>query len=127
MGSLQATLAVGAGGFLGSIGRYWIGQLLSQRSESFPWATLLVNTTGCLLIGILLGYFTSHTESEMGRLFLVIGFLGGFTTFSTFSAETIHLMQSGKSAAAGGYIAASLICSLLATFLGKQIVSAFSS
>ena len=92
-------LVVGAGGFLGAIFRYLFGGLAQQISGSvgFPVGTLAVNLTGCLLIGLL-----SKISEDWGvfsveiRLFLFIGFLGAFTTYSTFGNETLNLMRNNE-------------------------------
>ena len=95
---MQNILIVGAGGFLGAILRYGTSQLLHTRFETrFPLGTLLVNVLGCLLIGALLTLTLQRESlSEQGRLFLVVGLLGSFTTFSTFGYETIDLLRAAE-------------------------------
>ena len=93
------TLFVGFGGFLGSIFRYGIGVFIKtfSKTNQFPFATFVVNIVGCLLIGFFVGLGERHSLfSPAFRLFLFVGFLGGFTTFSAFGLETISLLQSSK-------------------------------
>ena len=87
-------LLVGLGGFCGAVTRYGVGRLFS--GAAFPYATLTVNVIGSLLIGLLATLLAARSgESESLRLFLVVGFLGAFTTFSAFSLETLHLLNTG--------------------------------
>jgi len=92
---MQNLLIVGAGGFLGAILRYGSSQGLHARLETrFPAGTLLVNVVGCLLIGVLLTLVLERESlSEQASLFLVVGLLGSFTTFSTFGYETLDLLR----------------------------------
>ncbi|MBZ0166727.1 MAG: fluoride efflux transporter CrcB [Candidatus Omnitrophica bacterium] len=90
-------LIVGAGGFFGSMLRYLVGLTVTRFSGNhwFPFATLTVNVVGCFVIGVLGGYLMCRdTFSEQGRLFVLVGILGGFTTFSSFGNETVHLIKS---------------------------------
>jgi CrcB protein len=111
---------VGAGGFLGSVLRYlisgWTHTLLGER---FPWGTLAVNVIGCFTIGGLaaLAYEGQALGPDL-RLFLFIGVLGGFTTFSAFGYETFSLMESGQLRAACGSAAAHLGLGVGAVWLG---------
>ena len=91
-------LWVGFGGFLGSIARFGLASLVQERTQSlFPWGTMTVNVIGCFLIGLLMTLFQERfTYAPHLRLFLVIGILGGFTTFSSFSYDTFALLKSGQ-------------------------------
>jgi len=112
------------GGGLGSALRFGVGKLLISSTSKFPTATFLVNMMGCLLIGLLIAFF-SKSENNFYKLLLVTGFCGGFTTFSTFSNETILLLKNNQTVLAVIYILSSLIVGLLATFLGYLLIHKF--
>ena len=113
-------LMVGLGGALGSMARFGCQRLVSS---SFPWGTLVVNLSGCLLIGILWGYFLRHSGDQAMRLLLMTGFCGGFTTFSAFSQESITMILSQRWLYFFTYVTLSLIGGLTATFLGFKLTS----
>ena len=130
MSSIQTTvmqwLLVGAGGFVGSVLRFAVSGLTYRLAPftGFPWGTLVVNGLGCLVIGWLGGAADSRGVLEPGtRLFVMIGVLGGFTTFSTFSYETLALLRDGDQLRAGLNIALSLIICLTAVWAGHQLGS----
>ena len=111
-------LLVGAGGFLGAVARYGAACLAGLLwKHQFPLGTLLVNLVGCFLIGLLLPGERS-LAGEQGRLFLVVGVLGGFTTFSAFGWETLHLWRTGSPGLAAAYVLGSVLLGLAATALG---------
>ena len=114
-------LWVGLGGAAGSIIRYLLQRLTNL--PSFPFGTLLVNISGCLLIGLLWGALNKNAAGETGRLFLVTGFCGGFTTFSAFTLESLQLMNEEKWLYFFVYLAASIFGGLLATFCGFKITN----
>jgi len=119
-------LYVGAGGALGSISRYALTYFIQSRSQSpFPTATLLVNVTGSLLIGFLMRYAgeTSSISVE-ARVLLTTGFCGGYTTFSTFSYETVRLIEDGDYSRATLYALLSLVLTLAAAFAGFALARA---
>jgi CrcB protein len=124
---LYRLLLVGAGGFLGSVLRYIVSGYVQQSSGSvqFPYGTLAVNVIGCFVIGALSalaenrGVFTTEA-----RLFVFVGILGGFTTFSTFSNETMNFLREGDNLRAVVNVAAQLILGLGAVWLGRSIVTA---
>ena len=111
---------IALGSAIGGVGRYVLGGLV-QRSfaGTFPIGTLVVNITGSFLLGFLLRYaVATPTMTPEFRALLTVGLCGGYTTFSTFSYESLALMEDGDWGRAGLYIALSLGLSLLATFLG---------
>ena len=114
---------IAIGSAIGGLSRYWLGGLI-QRAHGgpFPLGTLVINVTGSLLIGFLLRYSLDSTavSAEM-RGFLTIGFCGGYTTFSTFSWETVALIEDGDWRRASVYILASLILSILGTVAGVAL------
>ncbi|MFN3669269.1 MAG: fluoride efflux transporter CrcB [Brevundimonas sp.] len=118
-------LIVAAGGALGAVARYGVG-VWGQRlfpAATWPWATLTVNVVGGLLMGLLAGWlaFRGGAHSESLRLFAAVGVLGGFTTFSAFSLEAALMIERRQTAMAAGYVAASVILSIAALFLGLMV------
>lgn len=118
---------IGAGGAVGSVLRYYSGQFISKNYPSqIPLGTLIVNLLGCLLIGILLGYFAKNQGlSNEWKLLLVTGFCGGYTTFSTFAAENITLIQNQQVSQAILYIGLSVLLGLAAVYFGIMISRLF--
>ena len=113
-------LLVGLGGAAGSVLRYAVGLYFAR--SSFPYATLLVNALGCLLIGMALpAWNRTPVLSEEARLLLVVGFLGGFTTFSAFGHETAVLLQLGPTRAAVN-VGANVVLGVLAVLVGRIAV-----
>ncbi|MCL6260523.1 fluoride efflux transporter CrcB [Aquiflexum sp. TKW24L] len=119
---MKQIILVGIGGGIGSIFRYLIKVWTARFSEEIPLATFSANIIGCLLIGLLMGYFTKneHIPSDWSLL-LITGFCGGFTTFSTFSSENLNLLQTGNYVTALTYILGSVVIGILAVFLGYVI------
>lgn len=119
----KAILLIGIGGGIGSIFRYLTTVVVSKYFQSnFTLATLLVNILGCLLIGLLIGFFDKQEIINHDiRLLLITGFCGGFTTFSAFASENFHLFQSGNSLAAYLNIGLSVFVGLFAVWLGINI------
>jgi CrcB protein len=121
-------LLIALGGAAGSVLRYLVGgaaQHLSQRG--FPIGTLSVNVLGCLLIGILVRLFLNMQTAAAMRAFLVVGFCGGFTTFSAFSHETAGLIEGGEYARAAAYMILSVTLCVGATFAGMGAVRAVTA
>ncbi len=119
-------MVIGFGGFFGAVMRYLVSNWVQNASTGgkFPWGTLTVNMVGCLLIGVLLQ--TADTKAiftETARNFLFMGFLGAFTTFSTFGNDTVVLLQDGRELAALGNIFLHLSLGLLAVYLGRYSVN----
>lgn len=110
---------VGAGSFIGGMARYLVSVLMKGIGKGFPWATLAVNLAGCFLIGLLWGIFSRNaTEGSKWALFLTVGLCGGFTTFSTFSKESLMMLQAGNFWGFAGYIALSVIAGIACVALG---------
>lgn len=116
--------AVALGGALGSLLRYFVAS--SIPSSPFPWGIFVVNVTGGFLMGVIveLGALKLHLAPEL-RAFLTIGILGGYTTFSTFSLDSVLLIQRGAYGSAAAYVAGSTVLSILALFAGLWAVRAF--
>lgn len=123
-GAIADALWVGAGGFAGSILRYVVSGLVHRLLPfaTFPFGTLAVNAAGCLAIGILGGI--SEGRQAIGhdmRLFLFLGLLGGFTTFSSFGYETLALLRDGESARAAANVALHLVTGLGLAWAGYSL------
>ena len=108
------------GGALGTVARYLLTLFIQARAGAdFPFATLLINITGSVLLGFFMRYgLESATASPEMRLLLTTGFCGGYTTFSTFSYETARLIEDGEWLRGGGYVLGSVAISLAGTFIG---------
>jgi CrcB protein len=114
-------LLIALGGAAGSVLRYLIGGRVQHFApHGFPLGTLFVNVVGCFLVGVLVRQFMNIQTHNYLRALLVVGFCGGFTTFSTFSMETIGLIEGGEYSRAMGYIALSVVLCLTATFAGMS-------
>lgn len=111
-------VAISAGGVAGAVGRHLIGLLLAGPAGGFGWATLVVNVSGCLLIGVLMVLVEQMWASRrLPRPFLGVGVLGGFTTFSGY-VQDVHLMVTAAAGTALVYLAATLAAALLAVWAG---------
>lgn len=117
----KTILFIGIGSFVGGVLRFLLSQAIQSRLDGgFPFGTLVVNVVGCFLIGIVFGLYEKGLVTDQARLFLATGILGGFTTFSAFSNESIALLRSGQHALALGYVAISVVVGLAATYAGLQ-------
>lgn len=126
---MNTYLWIAFGGALGSVARFASTEWVQLRwPSSFPWGTLLVNALGSLIIGALAAVSESSrwTLSLVARQFLLIGVLGGFTTFSSFSLQTLMLMRSGAVLTAGLNVLASVALCLVAAWCGFALISAFA-
>lgn len=126
---VSTLIAIGIGGALGTVSRYGINlTAVHLMGHGFPWGTLAVNVTGSLLMGMLIAIFAHFWQpSEAVRLFFITGFLGGFTTFSTFSLDVVALYERGEIFSAGIYAIASVFFSVGALFAGLALVRSFIS
>ena len=121
--SYYSLLLVGLGGFLGSGLRFLVGiGFLRLLPGYFPYGTFVVNLIGCLLIGIFYGMFSKELLLDQGSKFWVVGFCGGFTTFSSFSYDGLRLLQEEQWLLYGLYTGGSVVVGLLATYLGWLLV-----
>ncbi|MEX2201037.1 MAG: fluoride efflux transporter CrcB [Dongiaceae bacterium] len=116
--------AVAAGGAVGAVARYILGaQIGHWLGTGFPWHTLAVNVIGCAIMGVLTELFSlTWSASPELRVFLTVGVLGGFTTFSAFSLDAILLMERNAWGPAFGYIAGSVLLSLGGFFVGMRLL-----
>ena len=119
---IRNILAVGAGSFIGGVGRYLVSLAFKGIGIGFPWATLTVNLLGCLLIGLLWGFLSRNaTESSSWGLFLTVGLCGGFTTFSTFSKEALTMLQAGQIGGFATYVVVSVLAGIAMAALGYYV------
>lgn len=116
-------LAIAVGAMVGAWLRWGLALWLNSRADQLPWGTLAANLGGGYLVGLALGLVAAHPEwPEWIRLALITGFLGALTTFSTFSAETVGMLETGRIGAALGYVGISLLGSLALTAAGLLTV-----
>ena len=112
-------LLIAIGGAIGSLSRYGLGMLVQKSANAaFPVGTLAVNVAGCILVGALAKVFMQTQTHPQLRAMLIVGFCGGFTTFSAFSLETVALMQGGEWGKAAAYVAGSVLACLAGTAAG---------
>jgi CrcB protein len=126
---MKAILLVGIGGFAGAVARYLLGGAVLHMSvqERFPYSTFVVNVLGCLAIGMLAGLAEKqHLLSPDARLLLMTGLLGGFTTFSAFGLEAVHLIRRGELWIATLYAGGSVVVGITAVWLGMKLVTLLS-
>ncbi len=116
-------LLVFLGGGVGSLLRYGLARSLETLPSDFPLPTFLANIAACILLGVVTGLAARSAVSEPQRLFLITGVCGGFSTFSTFSGESLTLLQSGRVALAALYIVCSVAACLLGVAAGNFIAS----
>jgi len=120
---MKILLAIGTGSFIGGIFRYLLSQFIQARLLStFPYGTLCVNIIGCFLIGLVFGLADRGNLTQEWRLILATGVIGGFTTFSAFSNETVSMLRDGQLWYALAYIILSIVFGLAATFIGISII-----
>jgi fluoride exporter len=122
---------IAVGSALGGVARYWCSDMAARLvGETFPWGTLAVNIVGSFVIGFFATLTGPNGRLEVGltaRQFVTIGLCGGYTTFSSFSAQTLSLMQDGQSFRAGAYIVASVVCCLVAVWVGYLLAASLNA
>ena len=126
---LFASATVAIGGAVGAVSRYQLGRAITAwlgplTVSAFPWATLAANVIGSLAMGLLAGWLARHGDmgSDQIRLFVGVGLLGGFTTFSAFSLELMVLIERGDAALALAYAAVSVLAGLTALYIGLIVM-----
>ena len=121
----ETYLAVAAGGAIGTVGRYFLsGVVANAFGETFPWGTLIINVTGSFVIGlfaVLTGPDGRYLVGSVTRQFVMIGLCGGYTTFSSFSIQTLNLVRDGEWLYAGWNIIGSVILCLLFVWIGAAL------
>jgi CrcB protein len=128
-----AYLWVAIGGAFGSVSRFWLNGIISTRfGETFPWGTMLINITGSFVIGVIGAL--ANPEGRMdsssrafATQFLMIGICGGYTTFSSFSLQTLNLLRDREWLYAGGNVVLSVVLCMAAVWLGWMLGSIFNS
>lgn len=121
-------LVAGAGGFIGSAARYLLGGAVTRTvpKMAYPLATTMINILGCLAIGLIAGAAEARGSiSDPLRIFLMVGILGGFTTFSTFGYETLVLMRDARLGLAAANVVIQLTVGLAAVWFGMRLTRAF--
>ena len=119
---MHAAIWVTIGAAIGGMARFWISGFVARRmGETFPWGTLLVNISGSFVIGLAATFGASSADAMGGptvRLFLTTGICGGYTTFSSFSLQTLNLAREGEWVPAAGNVILSVVLCILAAYLG---------
>ena len=125
---MQKYLLIAAGSALGSIARYWVGSTIAGRmGTKFPYGTFAINITACVIIGFSLTYLGKRAGlSPAWRFFIPVGFIGAYSTFSTYEWETLSTLRSGAFALAALYALGSLVVGLAATWGGALLAEAIS-
>jgi fluoride exporter len=121
----MAYLLAALGGALGALGRWGVAEALPSSPAGWPWATLLVNLTGCLLLGALFAVLAARSpQAGWPRPFLAVGVLGGYTTYSAFAVEVVRLTEAGAVVAAGAYVVVSVVGGVAAVAAGTLAAQA---
>jgi|SRR5262245_25586597 len=123
---MMKTILIGLAGLIGTLCRYWLSGLVArQYGETFPWGTMAVNLSGCLLAGVIF-YLTEERflVNPTLRIVIMIGFLGGFTTFSSYGLQTFSLLRNGEVGLATLNVAASNVLGLILVWAGYAVAKA---
>ena len=125
---MQKYLLIAVGGALGSIARYWVGSTIAGRMGTrFPYGTFVINLTACLIIGFSITYLGKRVGLNPAWRYLIpVGFVGAYSTFSTYEWETLSTLRSGAFALASLYALGSLILGLVAVWLGAALAETVS-
>ncbi|WP_245653976.1 fluoride efflux transporter CrcB [Novosphingobium rosa] len=119
---LMTSIWIAIGGALGTLARFWLNLLVTARlGETMPWGTILINVTGSFAIGLFAAATDAHGRFPVSpdmRLFLIVGLCGGYTTFSSFSLQTITLFETGEGLRAGANVLLSVFLCLIAVWVG---------
>ena len=122
MRDVRTAIGIGIAGACGALARWAVSAWFGRRFPDFPWGTLVINVTGSFLLGMVFVVLTERsTASPVLRMSLTTGLLGAYTTFSTFSLETVRLVEDGAFGAAAANVAASLALGLLGVWLGVSL------
>jgi CrcB protein len=121
---MKGIIFVGIGGAIGSVMRYILGSVGTHYFKgTFPLATFITNFLGCIIIGLLIGYFGKSNEiNPQLKLLLITGFCGGFTTFSTFAAENVQLMENGNYGLLFANVVGSVVLGIGGVILGMKMI-----
>jgi len=124
---MESYIWVAIGGAFGTIGRYWLSGVVARMiGETFPWGTLFINVSGSFVIGFIAAITGPDGRVFVGsttRQFLMVGICGGFTTFSSFSLQTLNLMNDGEWLRAGGNVVLSVVLCLIAVWVGYLLAA----
>jgi fluoride exporter len=127
---LLATFYVAVGGAIGSVARYWLTEFAAKLwGAEFPWGTIIANVTGSLLIGAIAALPVLGPRDllgPLGRQFLMVGIMGGYTTFSSFSLQTLTMLQHGHLGKAAVNVVGSVMLCLIAVWVGYVLVASIS-
>jgi CrcB protein len=127
---MKSYLLVAVGSAFGGVARFWLSGLFAQRvGDAFPWGTIVVNVSGCFLIGLADAWMRVDGHPALGagaRQLLMMGLLGGYTTFSSFGLQTLHLIDNGRWLGAAGNVTLSVVACLVAVWLGQLCAQGLS-
>ena len=120
---MSVLMGVTIGGAVGALSRYGLDRIIEGRSESaFPWSTFAINVSGCLVVGFVIAALVDrHAAPDWLRAALVVGFCGGYTTFSTFAQETLDLVEARAVVLALASVGANVVLGVLAVLAGSRI------
>jgi CrcB protein len=116
---MRIVLLVAVGGAIGAVGRYWLSTPINTRAA--PWGTIVVNLIGSAILGFLIGWFADRSADPALQIGLLTGVLGGFTTFSTFTAETVLLLDNGRWQLALLNVTVSVVFGVAAAAIGYSL------